>query len=281
MALVVSALYRYPVKSCRGEPLTVAPLDQRGIVGDRTFMVVDSTGEFLTQRELPRLCLIAPTVRESTLTLSAPGQDPLTVPIRRAGEERLVLVWNDWCRAVDQGDAVAGWLERFLEMPARLVRLADDFIRLVDPRYARQPTDQVHFADAYPFLLIGQASLDDLNRRLETPLAMNRFRPNIVVSGSEPFAEDCWRRIQIGAVVFEVVKPCARCATTQVEQETARLGKEPLRTLARYRLTPDRKVLFGQNLIHHHPGTIRVGDAVTVLAAGEPPRLQVASAPRV
>lgn len=153
-------------------------------------------------------------------------------------------------------------------MPARLVRMADDFVRRVDARYARQPSDQTGFADGYPFLLISQASLDDLSARL-APLPMNRFRPNIVVSGCDAFAEDDWREIRIGGIIFNIVKPCARRAIPTIDQDTAIAGPEPLRTLAAYR-TFGQKVLFGQNLVAANTGTLRVGDEVEIIATARP-----------
>jgi uncharacterized protein YcbX len=266
MAITVTELYRYPVKSCRGELLREAALDDRGFVGDRAFLVVDETGTFLTQREFPGLCLIDPVVEEDRVTLRAPGSVDLEFPIRDGLGDCEVTVWNDRCLAVDQGDAVAQWLEHRLGVPARLARLAAGFVRRVDATYAVRWTDQVHFGDGFPVLLINAASLDDLNRRMGLPLPVNRFRPNIVVGGAPAYAEDGWRQLRIGEVIFHVVKPCSRCAVTQVDQATAALGKEPLRTLASYRLTPTKQVLFGQYLIHAGPGVVRVGDPVEVIA---------------
>jgi uncharacterized protein YcbX len=268
MAITVTELYRYPIKSCRGEALAKATLDSRGIVGDRQFMVVDEDGLFLTQREVARLCQLDPLVHEGGLTLRAPDTPSLTIPVRRAGSDCTVTIWDDRCRATDQGDHAALWLERLLRVPVRLVRLADDFVRPVDPAYALRPTDQVHFGDGFPLLLINQASLDDLNGRMEAALPMNRFRPNIVVAGAPAYAEDHWRTLRIGAIVFDVVKPCSRCAITQIDQASAVQGKEPLRTLAGYRMTAEKKMLFGQYLVHAEPGTICIGDRVDVLAEG-------------
>ncbi|GIW06730.1 MAG: MOSC domain-containing protein [Dehalococcoidia bacterium] len=265
MPIHVTELYRYPLKSCRGESLAEAAIDERGIAGDRQFMVVDHAGVFLTQREIPRLCQIVPEVNDGRLTLRAPSAPDVTIAIRGGSGDREVQVWDDRCLAVDQGDDVASWLTHLLGVPARLVRLADGVVRPVDPAYARQPSDQVHFGDGFPFLLVNQASLDDLNVRMGAPLPVNRFRPNIVVAGADAYAEDGWRRLKIGDLVYDVVKACSRCAITQVDQESASQGKEPLRTLAGYRMTSAKKMLFGQYLIHGGLGTIRVGDAVTLV----------------
>ncbi len=260
----VAALYVYPIKSCAGMSVASVTLDRRGVMGDRRFMVVDDDGRFLSQRELPKLALIVPRIADGAVTLAAPGFSTITVPVLMEGPRRSVVVWRDVCDAIDQGDDASRWLSAHLGVSCRLVRLADEWKRLVDPTYATRPDDEVSFADAYPLLLIGEASLEDLNARLETPLPMNRFRPNVVVRGSTPFAEDGWRNIVIGDVRATVVKPCARCVTTLVDQQTGARGKEPLRTLASYRRRGDGEVYFGQNVIHAGQGAITVGDRVIV-----------------
>ena len=264
-ALRISALHWYPIKSCRGAPLAEAVVGARGIVGDRAFMVVDADGRFLTQRTLPQMALIEPHVDDHTLRLAAPDSPPLSVPILSRGLPRDVVVWRDSCAAIDQGDEAAEWLSAFLAVSCRLVRIADDMVRRVDPAFAVSGADQVGFADGYPFLLVTEDSLADLNGRLSTPLPMNRFRPSIVIRGAAPYAEDTWKRIRMGGITFAVVKPCARCTITTVDQQTALSAQEPLRTLATYRQVQGRGVLFGQNLIHESTGVIRVGDAVEIV----------------
>ncbi len=266
--VTVAALYRYPIKSCAGTPLTEGAIDSRGFVHDRELMVIgNATGEFLTQREFPRLALIRPHLADGVVRVEAPGMGALTVPIAEAGPERPVVVWRDTCPAVDQGDAIAGWFGEFLGTDCRLVRLAPGYRRRVDPTFATSAADEVGFADGFPFLLIAEESLADLNGRLAEPLPMNRFRPNIVVRGGGPFWEDRVGAFRIGEITFRCVKPCARCAITTTDQATAARGKEPLRTLATYR-RGKRGVLFGQNLIHDREGTIQVGDRLTVEAGG-------------
>jgi uncharacterized protein YcbX len=263
--LRVSELNVYPVKGCRGSSLREARVGARGIVGDRSYMLVDDDGSFITQRSHPRMALIEPRFAESSLSLAAPGRDTLSIPVLAHAEHRMVTVWRDSCQAVDQGDAAAEWATSFLGTHCRLVRMAEDFVRLVDREYAVSERDEVGFADGYPFLLTTEESLADLNARMATPLPMNRFRPSIVISGAEPFAEDRWRRVRIGAITFAVVKPCARCVVTTTDQSTAERGREPLRTLATYRKVQGRGVMFGQNLIHGSTGVIRVGDAVELI----------------
>lgn len=270
--VTVTGLYHYPIKSCADTALSAATLDPRGIRHDRELMIVDAaTGKFLTQRELPRIALIAPRLTASELSVTAPGVEALTVPIVTTGTTQQVVVWRDTCDAVDQGDEIAGWLGAFLGRDCRLVRMADDFVRTVDQTYATSPADQVGFADGFPCLLIAQESLDDLNTRLAEPLPMDRFRPNIVISGGAPFGEDRVASLRIGDMVFHATKACTRCQITTVDQATGETGKEPLRTFAAFRRVK-RGVLFGQNLIHATTGTIRVGDPVEALAAKEPER---------
>jgi uncharacterized protein len=267
----VTSLYYYPVKSCRGIAIDVATLDRRGIVDDRRFMIVDEWGRFISQRSHPRLALVEVRVDQDTLTFSAPGAGPCSVPIVRTGATRTVVIWQDECEAIDQGQDAAGWLSEYLETSVELVRMDDRFRRSVDPNYAVRSSDEVGFADGYPLLVLGEESVEDLNTRLETPVPMNRFRPNIVVRGGGAYAEDQWRRVRFGEVNAAIVKPCARCSITTVDQATGERSKEPLRTLATYRHDPERDVLFAQNVIHAGPGTIRVGDVVEVISAARGP----------
>ncbi len=267
--ITVIGLYRYPIKSCAGIALTEARLEPRGIRHDRELMIVDAaTDGFLTQREAPRMALIAPQIADGALRAHAPGMAELILRIAEDGPTREVGIWRDPCMAVDQGGEAAAWLSAFLDRPCRLVRMVPEFVRPVDPTYAA-PGDQVGFADGFPCLLIAEESLADLNTRLSEPLPMNRFRPNIVIAGGAPFGEDRVGRLRIGAVEFAAPKSCARCTITVVDQATGATGKEPLRTFATFRKVR-RGVLFGQNLIHAGVGTIRVGDRVEALEAKEP-----------
>jgi hypothetical protein len=227
-------------------------------------MVVDEEGNFLTQRELPRMALVSPRLTGGVLEITAPGMPPLTLSPGAQRERTPVCVWRDRCAAVDEGPHAAEWLSGFLELPCRLVRIPDDEVRRADREYAG-PGDQVGFADGFAFLLTSRASLEELNRRLPEPLPMNRFRPNIVVDGTEAFEEDRWKRIRVGGITFAVAKPCARCAITTTNQDTAERSHEPLRTLATFRHVVGRGVMFGQNLIHDRSGVIHVGAEVEVL----------------
>lgn len=261
-ALTLSAIYRYPVKSLRGQSFSALDVDPRGLVGDRRWMVVDAEGRFMTQRQLARMALVdAHFDAGGVLCLDAPGMPGLRVA---GGDERCrVEVWRDRVAAVGGDLAADRWLSEFLDTPCRLVHLPDDSRRPVDPDFAR-PDDQVGFADGFPFLLISQASLDALNARLESPVPMLRFRPNLVVDGCEAHAEDAWRRIRIGAMTFRAVKPCSRCVVPGVDIETGERGREPLATLMTYRKR-DNKIYFGQNLIHDATGNLGVGMPVEIL----------------
>ncbi len=173
------------------------------------------------------------------------------------------MIWGDRCEAQDGGEEAAAWFTGCLGFPARLVYMPESTFRRANPGYVAARR-RVSFADAYPLLLIGSSSLVDLNQRMETALPMNRFRPNLVVSGSTPFDEDRWKQFRIGAVEFAVVKPCDRCVTTTIDQQTGVAGKEPLRTLATFRKW-NGQVYFGQNVVHRQAGVLRVGQAVTVV----------------
>ena len=265
----LSGLFIHPVKSLRGCAVPAADVDALGLVGDRRFMVVDAAGRFLTQRTLPRMALIETDLGPEALILSVPGQGGVSVPLHAPRDSRptvAVTVWGSTGLATeDCGEAAAAWLGYFLGTPCLLVRIGGAFHRpLLKPGKAL-PGDLTSFADSYPFLVIGEASLADLNDRLDEPLPMNRFRPNLVVAGGAAFAEDTWTRVRIGNVDFRAGGPCARCVVTTTDQATAGRGPEPLRTLARYRrdATDPTNVNFGQNLIHEtKSGTLRLGDPV-------------------
>lgn len=262
--VALSGLFFYPVKSLRGISLQRAPVDSRGIHYDRHWMVVDAAGKFVTQRQYPRMALVRTALTPGGLRLSAPGMPDLEVAFEPPEASAItVRVWGDQCLARSAGVAPADWLSRYLGMDCRLCFMPEQTERPVDPAYAA-PQDRVGFADGFPFLLISQASLDDLNGRLDEALPMLRFRPNLVVAGCEPYAEDGWRRIRIGELTFRVAKPSSRCVIPTIDPETGEKGVEPLRTLNRYR-REGNKVYFGQNLLHDGPGELKLGATVEVL----------------
>lgn len=263
MLIRLSGIHLYPVKSLAGLSVDSWMGGVHGLEYDRHWMLVDEKGEFVTQRRLPRMALIQTALRGDALVLSAPGMQELIVAKEYPGAPLEVLVWEDRVQALDAGVQVADWLSGFLGEPLRLVYFPPHARRPVDPDYAEMD-DRTAFSDGFPYLLISEASLQELNGRLEQPLPMGRFRPNLVVSGTEPFAEDRWRRIRVGGLSFRVVKPCSRCIITTIDPLTARRGAEPLRTLSGYRRRGN-KVFFGQNLIHDGIGGLSVGDQVEVL----------------
>ena len=257
----LSSLHIYPIKSARGISLASSALDDFGLEGDRRWMVVDPSGRFISQREAHRLALLGVALDSGTLTLDGPGMDPLRLPRMAEGPRTMVRIWEDSCDAAEVSPEAGRWLTAFLGTPARLVFMPDQTFRVVNQRYVPDRR-RVSFADAYPALLTGESSLADLNGRMVTPLPMNRFRPNLVVQGSEAFEEDRWKTVRVGAVEFDVVKPCDRCVTTTIDQATAEQGKEPLRTLATFRKW-NGLVYFGQNVVHRTSGVLRSGDPVS------------------
>lgn len=222
--LTLTQINVYPVKSLGGFSAASASVEPRGLRYDRRWMLVDDEGCFLTQRELSRMALVTAAVEEDWLTLRAPGRAPLCVPLRPGGEAtETVRVWRSVCRAVPVGAEADGWMGEFLGVSCRLVFMPEETRRAVNPDY-RAGEGIVSFADGYPLLLLGEASLHDLNSRLERPVPANRFRPNLVVSGAPAYAEDGWTKIRIGGIIFDGVKSCDRCSLITVDQAT---GKRP------------------------------------------------------
>jgi uncharacterized protein YcbX len=266
MAPTLAALNIFPVKSCAPLALDAAVLEARGIRHDRRWIVTDANGRFLTGRQQPRLTLLRAVPDGDALDIAAPDMPALRLVAPSGGMRVPVAVWKNTVAALPAGDAADAWISAFLGMPARLVYMDDACVRPVDPDYAR-PGDEVSFADGFPLLLISQAALDELNAKLPAPVPMLRFRPNLVVAHTAPHAEDGWKRIRIGAIDLDVVKPCSRCVFTTVDFERGAFDPsgEPLRTLKTYRRT-ERGVTFGQNVIPRGTGVLRVGDPVEVLA---------------
>lgn len=262
----VTALSIYPVKSLGEQTLQSAIVEARGLRGDRRLMLVDGDGKFITQRQHARLCLISAGWVDTALRLSH-GDETLTLTPQQgdAGLGRVtVKVWNDDVSAIDLGDAAAAMLSRWAGHAVRLVYMPDDCVRRVDANYG-DAGDMVSFADGFPVLLIGQASLDQFNGHLQTPITMLHLRPNIVFDGAAAFAEDGWKQIRIGEVIFDVVKPCSRCVVPSIIPATGEKRTDVSRALAAQRRGADGKTYFGQNLIARGSGSIHLGDALTVL----------------
>lgn len=271
--MTITELNVYPVKSCRGIALDTAEVDAMGIRHDRQWMFVDERGMFLAQRaegrdgvEARSLCFVGTAIIDSVLRLTAPDMPPLDLPLEESDGPRVdVTVWSASTTGIDLGPDATRWATEYLsrERPGRyrLVRMPESGTRI-----ATTGDSRLAYADGYPFLVISQASLDDLNARLPAPLPMNRFRPNIVLGGCEPYGEDCLDRMRIGRVVFEGMTLCARCPIPTTDQDTGERSKEPLKTLATYRRV-EKGVVFGRNFNHRGAGRLAVGDPVDVPAA--------------
>jgi uncharacterized protein YcbX len=275
----VAELRIHPVKGLRGGLHTTADVEPWGLVGDRRWMVVDAAARFLTQRELNHMALIEARNTAAGITLAVPGMEVVIIPFPAPDAETLdVVVWRDTVGAVAAGAAADAWISAALGLSCRLVYLADTTGRKIDPAFATDG-QTVNFADGFPVLLGSLASLADLNTRVAVPIPIGRFRPNIVVNGAAPWAEDCWRRIRIGDVLFSVVKPCDRCIVTTIDPETGQRPDktEPLRTLGKIRRDRRGGVMFGQNLIPENAGRIAAGAQVEVLEYG-PPNVMLMSA---
>jgi uncharacterized protein len=256
----------YPIKSFAGIDLTESEVSERGLLYDRNWMLVDRQGKFISQREFPELSLLTTGIENGKLIISHRLHNGIDIQLmltESLNSTDKVEVWDDTMLAERVNEEASRLLSEILNQEVSLMKIGKNTSRLADPRFVDSEI-QVSFADGFPYLIISQASLDDLNNRLELPVEMNRFRPNIVVSGSKPFEEDTWKEIQIGECVFQIVKPCARCEVTTINQLTAERGKEPLRTLSKYR-RDGNKVLFGQNMVALKKGKIRVGDEVKIL----------------
>ncbi|MGW4158198.1 MOSC domain-containing protein [Streptomyces sp. NPDC004788] len=272
---VLSSVHVHPVKALRGFAPAEAEVEPWGLAGDRRWAVVDTAGKVVTQRQHARLALAsAELLPGGGVALSAPGREPLMVEVPElSGPDDTigVDVFGTVVQSVPAGAAADAWFSGYLGNEVRFVHMDDPAHRRpVDPEFAL-PGETVSFADGYPLLVTTTSSLDALNSLIaqgdhadEGPLPMNRFRPNAVIDGTAPWAEDGWRRLAIGDVVFRVAKPCGRCVVTTTDQRSGERGKEPLRTLGRHR-KQGNQLVFGQNLVPEHRGTIRVGDPVKIL----------------
>ncbi len=267
----VAEIRIYPVKGLRGFAVDEAIVEPWGLAGDRRFMVVDPASRFMTQREWPAMAVVASRFVPGGLALSTVSDQEIRIQVPGATQPRLeVTIWKNRVPAVDCGPEAAAWLSDVLGTSCRLVHMSEPATaRPADPDFAT-PDDHVSFADGFPLLVTTQASLDDLNARLDRPVTMDRFRTNLLVEGAEPWAEDDWQDFRVGNVRFAGVKDCARCAVTTVDQDSGVRSEdnEPLRTLARFRRKAGGRIIFGQNLIPRRLGRIARGDRVE--ASGAP-----------
>lgn len=261
--LQLSEIYIYPIKSLGGIRLSASLLTERGLAYDRRWMLVDKQG-FMTQRKFPKMTLLQVALREDHLAVVGPDDTlPLSIPLAvESYFPRRVPIWDDVTLAWQVSREADAWFSEVLDHPCTLVYMPDASERTVTGKVSGQAR-AVSFADGYPALLVGQASLDDLNARLAAPVPMDRFRPNLVFTGGAPYEEDRWHAFRLGEAACTAEKACARCNVTTIDQATAERGKEPLATLSQYR-RQGNKVLFGQNVLLEAGKTVRVGDAVRV-----------------
>lgn len=269
MSLSLASIHVYPIKSLGGFQVDSARLTDRGLEHDRRWMLVDANGTFISQREVPTMaCLHCSPFSNGFRVTDVRDDSSLDLPWTiDNGADRSVNVWNDGLSAIAAAPGISSWFVKKLGIDATLVFMQDGTERKVDPRYAEGITS---FSDGFPYLIVSQASLDDLNEWI--PIAervpMDRFRPNLVIGGGGAFQEDDWREMIIGGSRFALVKPCARCAITTTDQRTGERGREPLRTLATYRRRGSsnvHKVDFGMNAMCMGHGTIDVGDPITMV----------------
>lgn len=276
----ISEINIYPIKSLKGISLDSALVEERGLQNDRRWMLTTPEGMFFTQRQFPQMAAIKVGIENGGLRVESEKAGSIVIPFEPdKGERKAVTIWQSVCEGLVYNGEVSEWFSDAIGTACRLVYMPDDTRRNVNPRF-NKGDDVVSFADGYPLMLLGEASLADLNSRINEPLPMNRFRPNIVVSGSEAFAEDNWTKIRASDTVFRSTKPCERCVITTVDQSKGEFtGKEPLKTLASFRRARDvmqdrceslgvdpNAVIFGQNLIPETVGaTIKIGDTVEVL----------------
>jgi len=266
----LASIHIYPMKAARAVDLDESLVEPWGLAGDRRWLLVDEDGRFVSQREEPSLAPVVVTPLTGTISVTSAGVPGRQIAAPAAGDGANMLkvtVWGSAVLAAAAGPAGDAWFSAYLGRPVRLVYLDDPTRRAVDPEFGRDG-DVVSFADGYPLLLTSTASLDELGRWLSEdgaqPVPMTRFRPNAVVTGAPPWAEDHWRRIRIGTVEFRVVKPCGRCVVTTTDQITGEVGSQPLKMLGRRRRF-GQQLVFGQNMIPDSPGVIRAGDQVEVL----------------
>ena len=264
-AFYLTDIYVYPIKSLGGIRLEKAFLEEKGLQYDRRWMLIDHEGTFVTQRKHHQLSLLQVQIHGDRLLVNHKGDTQLQISFNLnedTGESIAVTVWDDTALGLEVSKKVSSWFSDYLDFEVRLVRMSDEEKILVDPQYAANGETK-SFSDGYPCLIIGQSSLNGLNEKLDVPVSMNRFRPNLVFSGGVAHVEDSFKNFNIGEILFTAVKPCARCVLITVDQETGIKGQEPLRTLATYR-TLNKKIMFGQNLLHQGTGILSVGDEINI-----------------
>ncbi len=257
----ISGIWIYPVKSLGGIRMSSAKVLPKGLEHDRRWMLVDEQLRFMTQREYPAMALFRLEYNDNGFTIQYDG-DSIQLPFEASSQEITATIWNDAVTVQEVSPQHSEWFSKKLGTHCKLVAFPEKNQRNIDIAYAHNG-EQVSLADGYPVLIIGQASLDDLNSRLDKPVPMDRFRPNLVFTGGEPYEEDSWKDFSIGNCRMAGIKPCGRCTIPTVDQQTGQKGTEPLATLSIYR-RQNNKVLFGQNLVPLSGGIISEGDIITM-----------------
>ncbi|MFT7530700.1 MAG: hypothetical protein ACI9FD_001707 [Gammaproteobacteria bacterium] len=258
----------YPLKSAQGQLTESSLVEKRGLQHDRRLGLFQEDGKVITARDFPVMLDIVSEISPDGLTFSAPGREPLVVNSSSWTTELSELnIWDDHAIGQQAGSDCHAWFSELLGSDCKLMGLGGDANRKLPAEVGGQPGDQVSFADECPLLLTSTASLEDLNSKLDESVPMSRFRPNVVISGCDPFAEDGWKNIQIGEVLFEVTQSCKRCVFTTIDQHTKQRhpSQEPLRTLSTYRRHPNGGAAFGVHLVGRSAGRINIGDTVTLV----------------
>jgi uncharacterized protein YcbX len=269
--LQISQLFIYPIKSLAGIAIPTAEITHTGFKHDRRWMLVDEQNLFLSQRTHPQMALLQPAETEKGIIVTHkqnPSQSLFIPFVNEQSKKIKVTVWDDVCDAIEAAPLYNEWFSNMLQINCKLVYMPNDTKRLVDKKYAAN-NEVTSFSDGYPILMIGQSSLDNLNEKLTDPLPINRFRPNIVFTGGHAFIEDEMAAFTINEINFLGVKPCARCVMTTINQQTAQKSKEPLKTLATYRMK-NNKIYFGQNVLQQQNGFINVGNEIKITVQQEP-----------
>ncbi len=261
-ALTLSEIWIYPIKSLAGIRLPQWEVKSKGLRFDRRWMLVDENGIFMTQRATPQMALLKTSLEGNTLSITHNGNAiSLSLDQEPNGEPLHCQVWNDPVEVVEVNKETSAWFSENLGVKCKLVAFPEGNKREVDPNYISG--HEVSLADGYPFLIIGEQSLANLNNRLEHKIEMRRFRPNFVFKGGKAFDEDTWRNFSIGSIQFLGVKPCARCQIITIDPDTGEKGIEPSKTLATFR-TSNNKILFGQNLVALNEGIVKVGALLSI-----------------
>jgi len=271
----LSQIFIYPVKSLAGIALDSASVTHLGLENDRRWMIVDNQGRFITQRLYPQLALINTAIESDHITLTSPDTGNITLPLKlEEGAELSVKVWRDQVNSLMMSKPQNQWISQYLQTECQFVYMPENTIRSIDPQFAVSSEDRVSFADGFPYLIISQASLDDLNQRLSAKklpaVSIHRFRPNLFIEGCDAYAEDQWHSFKLGKNLFHVVKPCSRCIMTTVDSSTGKKGKEPLQTLMEYR-KQGNQAYFGQNALidraYPHSFSLCIGDQLEIITS--------------